>query len=233
MGLEVAAARRRRGLTQQRLAQRIGISRPSLSRIELGFGNGVPIATWLALSLELGLTARFDLQRDWREEPADAGHLAIQDLILRLGRTSGYDRSFELPTRASDPARSIDVCLRSDANRRLIVAEAWNTIGDVGAGVRSFHRKLAEAAQLATAVGGEQPYAVHGVWVVRATARNRALVVRYPEVFAAAFPGSSALWTRALAAGTQPPTQPGLVWCDIPATRLFAWRAPRSRPATR
>jgi transcriptional regulator with XRE-family HTH domain len=232
LGLEVAAARRRRGLTQYRLASRTGISRASLSRIELGHGQGVPMATWLALAAELGLTARFGLQRDWREEPADAGHLAVQDLVLRLGRSSGYDRSFELPTRARDPARSIDVCLRSDQQRRLIVAEAWNTIGDVGAGVRSFTRKQAEAVQLAVVLGRERPHTVHGVWVVRATARNRALIVRYPEVFAAAFPGSSALWLRALTAGTPPPALPGLVWCDVAATRLFAWRSPSRGPDT-
>jgi hypothetical protein len=63
-----------------------------------------------------------------------------------------------------------------------------------------------------------------GVWVVRATARNRALVARYPEVFAARFPGSSARWVAALTTGALPPSQPGLVWSDVGATRLFAWR---------
>jgi hypothetical protein len=124
-----------------------------------------------------------------------------------------------------DPSRSIDVNWRSDRSRRLMVMEAWNMIGDVGAGVRSFQRKLADAAELGIATGGELPYATHGVWVVRATARNRALVQRYPEVFRAAFPGSSAAWVRALTTGAEPPTEPGLVWCDVRATRLFAWRA--------
>ena len=67
------------------------------------------------------------------------------------------------------------------------------------------------------------------VWVVRATAPNRALVARYPEVFGSRFPGSSGGWVEALAAGSEPPTQTGLVWCDIEATRLFGWRRPASR----
>jgi hypothetical protein len=62
--------------------------------------------------------------------------------------------------------------------------------------------------------------------VVRATARNRQLVARYPEVFASRFPGSSIGWVRALATGTEPPAEPGLVWCDANATRLYAWRRP-------
>jgi hypothetical protein len=60
--------------------------------------------------------------------------------------------------------------------------------------------------------------------VVRATARNRALLARYPEVFAARFPGSSARWVRALTTGEAPPGQPGLVWAIVDAARVFAWR---------
>jgi len=72
--------------------------------------------------------------------------------------------------------------------------------------------------------GTAQPYRVRGCWVVRGTARNRGLVARYPEVFAARFPGSSAAWVRALIAGAEPAEQAGLVWCDVADTRLFAWR---------
>jgi hypothetical protein len=107
-----------------------------------------------------------------------------------------------------------------------VLAECWNTIGDIGAAARSSERKRADAEALAAARWGEAPAAVGVVWVVRATARNRALVARYPEVFAARFPGSSAGWVRALTEGAAPPDEPGLVWCDVAATRLFAWRRP-------
>ena len=43
-----------------------------------------------------------------------------------------------------------------------------------------------------------------------------------PEVFASRFPGSSRV--EALTRGDPPPAEPGLVWCDVSATRLFAWR---------
>ncbi|HEX7472795.1 MAG TPA: hypothetical protein VF323_06915, partial [Candidatus Limnocylindrales bacterium] len=108
--------------------------------------------------------------------------------------------------------------------RLLILVECWNTIGDLGAAARATSRKVAEAEELAVAAGGERPFIVRAVWVVRATAGNRALVARYPEVFAARFPGPSARWANALTAGTEPPAEPGLVWCDVAATRLFAWR---------
>lgn len=118
----------------------------------------------------------------------------------------------------------VDVGLFFDQERRLVHVECWNTIGDVGAAARATSRKQAELDGLAITRWGEGAR-VDQVWVVRATARNRALVARYPEVFAARFPGSSRRWVAALTRGVAPPDAPGLVWCDVGATRLHAWRA--------
>jgi hypothetical protein len=60
-------------------------------------------------------------------------------------------------------------------------------------------------------------------------ARNRGLVARYPEAFGSRSPGSSLGWVRSLTVGADPPGEPGLVWCDVAATRLFPWRRPGSR----
>jgi transcriptional regulator with XRE-family HTH domain len=224
LGRRARDARRRRRWTQAQLGNRLGLSQSEVSRLELGDGDGAPIRVWLALAAALDLRSTFEYTRDWREEPDDAGHLAIQELLLRLARAIGVLGSFELRVGRTDPAHSIDVCLRDDSRRRLIVEEAWNTIVDIGAAARSFHRKLEAAADVAVAIGGERRYAVHGVWVVRATRRNRALVARYPGVFERHLPGSSRRWVDALTAGAEPPAEPGLVWCDPAATRLFAWR---------
>jgi hypothetical protein len=106
-----------------------------------------------------------------------------------------------------------------------MIVEAWNRLDDIGAAARSTNRKIAETDGLAVAVGGDNgPYRVAAVWVLRASARNRGLVRRYPEVFAARFPGSSVGWVAALASGARPPDEPGLVWCDLAASRLYAWR---------
>jgi hypothetical protein len=102
-----------------------------------------------------------------------------------------------------------------------------NIIGDVGAAARASARKQAEAEAFAIAIGGGRPHAVATCWVVRSTARNRALAAHCPEVFASRFPGSSVAWVRALTEGTPPPAEPGLVWCDVEATRLFPWRRRR------
>ncbi len=230
LGGELRSARHRRRMTQAQLGDRGGLSRSAISTIERGRGGSHTLDTWQRLALAVDRPMRIELRRDGREEPADAGHLAIQELVLRLGRRAGSKGTFELPTRPSDPSRSTDVGLRDDQSRLLILVECWNTFGDVGAAVRSTNRKLAEAADLAVAIGGERPYRVAGCWVVRDVPRNRNLIARYPEIFASRFPGSSVLWARTLGAPAgngprhDPPLELGLVWCDARATRLFPWR---------
>jgi transcriptional regulator with XRE-family HTH domain len=233
LGGEMRTARHRRQMTQQQLAAAAGISRSAESAIERGLGGGQTLDTWQRVALAAGRPLIVELQRDRLEETRDAGHLAIQELVLRLGRRSEFSGSFELQTRPAEPWRSTDVGLRDDHRRVLLLIECWNTFGDIGAATRSSERKRAEAAMHAVAIGGEHPHRVATCWVVRATKRNRSLVARYPEVFRARFPGSSLGWVRALTSpsasggsGPRPeaPFDAGLVWCDIGATRLFPWR---------
>jgi transcriptional regulator with XRE-family HTH domain len=231
LGGELRRSRLGRRLTQQQASERVGIARSTWSAAERGEGAGLTLETWQRMTMAVGRPLRIDLPRDALDEPADAGHLALQELVLRLARAAGYNTSFELPTKSADPRRSADVGLRDDRRRRLLLVEVWNTFGDIGAAARSTNRKGAEAAGLAAALGGERPYSVHGCWVIRATRRNRQLVARYPELFASRFPGSSEGWRRALTEGTAPPEQPGLVWADVAASRLFSWRRrPRQAP---
>ena len=229
LSAEVRNARHRRHLTQAALGTRVGLSQSAISRAERGLGGGLTVDAWQRIAIALGITLRINLQRDPLAETADAGHLAMQELVLRLGRTAGYRGLVELPTKPAEPWRSIDVALLDDTRRRLTVVECWNTIGDIGAAARSSTRKRAEAEDLATARWGERDHAVALVWVVRATTRNRALVARYPQVFASRFPGSSARWVMALTTGEEPPDEPGLVWASVDATRIFAWRRAPTR----
>jgi hypothetical protein len=96
----------------------------------------------------------------------------------------------------------------------LLLIECVNTFGNINASIRSSDRKRAEAEALAIAIGSGDPYAVRTCWIVRATR----------------FPGSSRGWADALTNGKPPPTEQGLVWCDIGATHVFEWRSRRSRP---
>ncbi len=224
LGAELHAGRTSRRLTQQALGERVGLGRQTIGRAERGVGGGLTLDAWQRIGLAIKRPLVVTLQRDTTGETADAGHLAMQELVLRIGRAAGYTSRFELPTRPAEAWRSADVGLLDDVGRRLVLVECWNTIGDLGAAARSSDRKRADADAMATGRWGDEPAEVGVVWVVRATHRNRALAARYPEVFAARFPGSSRGWLAALASGARPPPDPGLVWCDTGASRLFAWR---------
>lgn len=212
--------------SQATLGAKVDLTQSRIAQLERGAVAGSSLEIWFALSQALRLPLRVEFGRDTMQEPEDAGHLRIQELALRLGRLTGRQRTFELPTRPADPSFSIDVGMRDDSLRVLFIEECWNTFGNINAAVRSTRRKIAEAEQLAVAIGGELgPYRVAAVWIVRDTRRNREIVARYPEVFTAAFTGSSRLWLNALTArDASPPREMGLVWCDLRATRLFAWR---------
>jgi len=195
-----------------------------INRLERGVGP-IDIDGLERVAIALGVPLNLGFARDPKADVADAGHLAMQELVLRLGRRNGYEGAFELATRPVEPWRSIDVVLASKPRQRLICAECWNTIGDIGGSVRASTRKAAELEAMALGRWGDRATASL-VWIVRATARNRALVERYPESFASRFRGSSLGWVAALSEGEDPPSEPGLVWSDIGATRLFAWRRP-------
>jgi len=220
------ASRKRRRLTQSQLGAMIGVTQSTISVMERGLGGALSMDVWQRALSAVDRPFSIEVGRDSLEAPADAGHLAIQELVLRLARTAGLIGTFELPTKPADPARAADVGLRNDPFRVLELIECWNVIGDIGAGARSTARKVADAEMAAVAIGRDRPYRVASCWVVRATRRNRELVSRYPEVFARRFPGSSHRWVAALTKGTEPPMEPGLVWCDVRCTRIFPWRRP-------
>ena len=223
-GGELRQRRQRSRRTQDQVANRAGVSRNLVSRMERGLGGSASVDAWQRVALAVDAPLTIALQRDIAGDTIDAAHLAMQELVLRTGRAGGYRGSFELATRPTEPWRSAVVGFRDDRRRRLILVECWNSFGDVGAAARSTNRKLAEAADLAAALWGTVAHVVGGLWVVRATRRNRALVARYPELFASRFPGSSRGWLRAITEGTVPPSAPGLIWSNVNATRLFAWR---------
>jgi len=220
----VRAARQRRKWSQAELGRRAGLGQTTMSKIERGDGGALSLESWQQVALVLALPLELTLGRDALEEPADAGHLKIQELVLRSAKPRGFADTFELPSRPANPSLSTDVGLRDDRRRLLIQVECVNTFGKVNEAVRSSDRKRAEAEALAVAVGRGGEYRVRQVWVIRATRRNREIVAAYPHIFQSRFRGSSRAWVAALTKGTDPPLEAGLVWCDAACTRLFAWR---------
>jgi len=144
---------------------------------------------------------------------------------MRLAAKNGVPSTFELPTRPASPARSIDVGIRDDRRRTLIAIEIWNRLDDLGAAMRDYDRKVAEAGALAVAIAhGVEPYRIASCWILRDAVANRRLVARYPAILGSRFPGSSLGWVRALTNGHPIPADPGLLWASADARRIVPLR---------
>ena len=127
-----------------------------VSRLERGEGP-LDLETLERLAIALDVSLAIELGRDRLDTVADAGHLAVQELVLRLTRTAGFQQRIELPTRPTEPWRSIDVAVASDLRRLAIAAECWNTIGDLGAAIRSSNRRQPSSPLLRSADGAKAP----------------------------------------------------------------------------
>jgi transcriptional regulator with XRE-family HTH domain len=215
LGGVVRTARRAHQWTLDVLARKIGIGRTRLSELERGLGTRAPLETWIALGIALERPLAIAFSRPVGSGTvADAGHLRIQEYVLGLARATGRHGTFELPTRPLDPSRSTDVGICDLIRRARVLAECWNTFGDLGAAVRATQRKEQEAA------ASWPDDRITTVWIVRDTAANRALLARYPHILDAAFPGSSRRWVRCLVDGDPPPRARGIVWFDPATDRL-------------
>ena len=130
LGAELRRSRRQSSLTQGQLGDRVGVRRTRIGELERGFGASAPLALWVRLGKAVDRPFAASFSRDLREspEPADAGHLAAQELLLRLSRLAGRAGEFELPTRPSASAGVVDVAIRDDIQRVLILVEIWNRL---------------------------------------------------------------------------------------------------------
>ena len=104
LGGVVRRSRRRKGLTQAALAAAVGLKQSRLSEIERGEATGTPLIVWVRLGIVLGRPLAVAFSRELTpEEPADAGHLAGQELVLGLARTKGDAASSRWPRSPTIP----------------------------------------------------------------------------------------------------------------------------------
>jgi transcriptional regulator with XRE-family HTH domain len=226
LGAAVRDSRLRRGRLRREVAAEAGISQNWVSMMERGQGAGASLETWAAVSAAIDEQFVAYLERaPGATLPRDHAHLKGQELVIRTATMGGWR---PMPEAALDPtayrSRSVDVQLERRDGCEIAVVEIWDWFDDVGAALRSLDGKVAAA-------GREEPEAgitTAGLWVVRATRRNRALVADLHALFAAKFPAPSAGWLRALRdPDAAMPVENGFVWADVGATRLFTARLRR------
>jgi hypothetical protein len=205
--------------------------------MERGRGAAASLETWssVAASLDLQLVAFLE-GVPGAERPRDYQHLKRQQLVIETARPGGWIAHPELLLDPDAPrSRSIDVALIRPVRQEAAVVEVWDFFDDVGAAKRSLDGKVATLERLlttATDIREAEIFRVRGLWVVRGTGRNRAIVAEFANLFALAFPGSSVDWLRCLAnPDISMPEANGLVWTDVAGTTLRAARhRQRRRP---
>jgi transcriptional regulator with XRE-family HTH domain len=219
LGGGVREARLHIGRLQREVAAESGISQNWLSMIERGKGTGATLETWASVAAAVGEQLVAHLERaPGAGLPRDHAHLKGQNLVIRTATPGGWR---PMPEAAIDllayRSRSVDVLLTRAGGREIAVVEVWDWFDDVGAAMRSLDGKVDAAGRRAS-----------GLWVVRSTRRNRALIADLHAMFAAKFPGPATAWLRALREPDAPmPAESGLIWIDVAATRLFASRLRR------
>lgn len=210
------------------------MSRGRWGDLEAGRDTGATVGTLARAAAAVGGSLdAFVRQTSAADQPRDAVHLKHQELIIRLG-IGGAWRA--LPEEAIDrdirTSRWADVLLTRKGvghdGDDYAFWDIWDWFEDVGGPVRDFARRIDAVDRYATARirGGDAALPkVGGVFVVRATQRNRALVAEHRHFFGSRFPGSGNAWLAALTdPGAPMPAEPALVWVTVTGDRLFPSR---------
>jgi transcriptional regulator with XRE-family HTH domain len=242
LGIGLREARKSSGLTERQLAARAVISQARVSEVERGHGAAASLETWSCLAAAADEQLVGFLERGpGADQPRDMEHLRRQSALIDMATRGGWTAHPEL---AIDPglprSRAIDIALVRAASREAVAVEIWDWFDDIGASLRGLDAKVSTlelrvvglAPELLTAEDHDEEartppgeWRVRGLFVVRATRRNRALVGELRPLFAARFDGSSVAWLRALRSpSTSIPTGHGLLWSDrntdLSASRL-------------
>jgi transcriptional regulator with XRE-family HTH domain len=232
LGKALRDGRRRAGLKQREAAARAGLSQPTWSMLEIARDASFTLATWDRAAHAVGSRLRAYVDDvSVASLPRDAVHLKGQELILRTALPGGW-RGLPEARIDGNPSRSryADVLLerhRQGSPREVAVMELIDWFEDVGAPTRDWQRRLeaVERQQIARMRGDEPLPRVSGCWVIRATRRNRDLVVAHASYFRARFPGSGRAWLAALNGAAVPmPAEPALLWISVSGERLYPAR---------
>jgi transcriptional regulator with XRE-family HTH domain len=232
MGTALRGARLAAGLEQAEVGRRSGLSQVHISRLERGAGDGASLRTWSRVASAVGeqLVAFLELTPG-ADQPRDFQHLMRQDALIKFATPGGWQ---SLPEFAVDSgttrSRSVDVALIRVTSGEAIVAEIWDWFDDVGAGLRSLDGKVdAMRQRLAHRPSPNgSAWNVQGLYVVRDTRRNRALIGQLGGLFGARFRASSYRWLEALGDPSRKlPAGHGLLWSDRTGLTLRASRLPR------
>jgi transcriptional regulator with XRE-family HTH domain len=208
--------RRRQSMTQDELAERSGVSRSVISRIERGELASCTLQTLRLLGSVLAL--RVEFQPRWLggelDRLLDAAHAGLVEQCVRALRAAGWTVAPEVSFSIYGERGSIDVLAWHARTRTLLVVEVKSRVVDVQDTLLTLDRKR----RLAARIGGERGWdsLQVSVWLaVAGTRTNRRRIAAHRETMAAAFPSDG----RALAGWLRRPLQQVSILSFLPISR--------------
>ena len=204
-GRSVKALRQRRGWRQLDLAERSGLSRSVIGRIELGQIDRIAFGDLEKAAESVGGRLALDLR--WRGEAlnrlVDERHAAIVDEVVRMFRDEGWQVAVEVSFSIYGERGSIDVLGWHPAAEVVAVNEIKASVPEAGNTVIGVDRKTRLAPQIA-ADRGWRCRGVARFLVVAESTTSRDRIARHADTFRTAFPAG----TRACLSWIRDPTLP-------------------------
>lgn len=189
LGLSLRALRRRRRLSQGRLAALVGISRSTIARIERGRADTATLRTLVRVAATLG--ASVSVRILWHGEALDrlldAAHADLTDATLTLFRDAGWDVATEVSFNIRGERGAIDILAFHRESGSLVVVEVKSVVPDLQATLVTLDRK----ARLASAIARERGWRVSSVSrliVLPADRTARRRVDQHRAIFETALP---------------------------------------------
>ncbi len=213
LGTELRRARQRCRMRQSDVAARIDCSQSMISRMELGGGAYMPLATWAAAAEALDRRLVVDIVHERPELPReDSLAVRCHRAITREAQGGKWSAVTEIRSRPGHQEIETVLARASDT----VVVHAWDVVTRVATRLEML------LASVDRERSGPDGSSVCGLVVVPSTPGNRRRMTEERALLGTAVPALAAHWYAALRNAHRPvPISAGVLWLDRHAGRLL------------
>jgi transcriptional regulator with XRE-family HTH domain len=180
-----------RGLRQEDVASRAGVSRPTVSRLERGLVDGITVGSLRAISRALGMPSIASL--GWRspeiDRLRDRLHAAMVEQVVSTLGSMGWETKPEHSFSHFGERGSVDVLAWHAMTGALLVVETKTRLWDIQDMLSTLDRKRRLLPGLVAREFGWRARAVGVVLVLPQMSTHRHVVARHAATFSAVLPG--------------------------------------------
>jgi transcriptional regulator with XRE-family HTH domain len=189
MGSDLRLLRRRRGWTQERLAEAARLPRWVVSAAERGHGDRLPLHRLVAIASALGayLSVRILLDGEGLDRLRDRRHASAVERMVAILVSDGWEVATEVSFNVFGERGSIDILAFHPASRSLLVVEVKSVVPDIGGMLMTLDRKVRLGPDLARARGWSAA-TVSRMLVLPEHRTSRRRVSEHAATFEVAFP---------------------------------------------